>query len=288
MLDRHLREIDQSVNYMHVTKAVHNVDFHLHAGCEIYFLVQGDVRYFVEKTVYPLRYGDLIITNEHEIHKPSFDSNELYERVTIEFDPMMARAFATPEYDPLACFYHRPHGQRNKLSLTLKETSQLMELFKKYETISRNGQDGTPMLKLACMMEMLVMINNIFHRRTHANNELDLHHKLTPILDYIELHLQEPLTLELLQNRFFINKYYLLRLFKQYTGSTVHEYIVSKRIAMAKKYLSEGMTVLDACLRCGFNDYTSFLRMFKKKTGVLPKAYSQGARLNLSSKETFN
>jgi AraC-like DNA-binding protein len=128
-------------------------------------------------------------------------------------------------------------------------------------------------------MEVLVLINSIYHGRTHAHNELDVHHKLSPVLDYIELHLHEPLTLELLENRFFINKYYLLRLFKQYTGSTVHEYIVTKRIAMAKKYLSEGMSVLDACMRCGFNDYTSFLRMFKKKIGVLPKEYRQGARL---------
>jgi len=283
MLDRYLREINQSVKYAHVTKAVHNVDFHLHAGCEIYFLIQGDVRYFVEKTVYPLQYGDLMITNEHEIHKPTFDSNELYERVTIEFDPMMAKAFATPDYDPLACFYNRPHGKRNKLSLTPKETSQLLELFKKYESIERHDADGAAVLKLACMMEVLVAINRIYHRRAHANNELDLHYKLTPILDYIELHLHEPLTLELLQNRFFINKYYLLRLFKQYTGSTVHEYIVSKRIAKAKKYLSEGMSVLEACMGCGFNDYSSFLRMFKQKVGTVPKEYQQRARLGQPS-----
>ncbi|WP_168122119.1 AraC family transcriptional regulator [Paenibacillus sp. HB172176] len=282
-MERYLHDMSKSVKYSHMTKAVHNVDFHLHAGCEIYVLLQGDVRYFVEKTVYPLQYGDLIITNEQEIHKPSFNSDELYERVTIEFNPNMAKAFATSDYNPLACFYDRNNGKGNKLSLTSKEMSQILELFKKYESIDRINADGAAVLKLACIMEILVAINNIYYRRTHEHHELDIHHKLTPILDYIELHLHEPLTLELLQNRFFISKYHLLRVFKQYTGSTVHEYIVTKRIAMAKKYLSEGMSVLDASLRCGFNDYTSFLRMFKKKIGVPPKEYQQGARLGQSA-----
>ncbi|NIK75018.1 AraC-like DNA-binding protein [Paenibacillus castaneae] len=278
MLEQYLDRIDQNIKYMHVTKAVHNIDFHLHAGCEIYFLIHGDVRYFVEKAVYPLQYGDLIITNEHEIHKPSFSSSERYERITIEFDPMMVKAFVTADYDPLACFYNRPQGKRNKLSLTPKETSQLMELFMKYESLDRNRAGGAAVLKLGCMMELLITINDLYHKQKHTSNEMDLHHKLTPILDYIELHLHEDLSLSELERRFFINKYYLLRQFKQYTGSTVHEYIVSKRVSLAKKYLAEGVGVLEACMRCGFNDYSSFLRMFKKKTGVQPKEYQKGVR----------
>lgn len=281
MLD--MSRVERGVKYAHVTKSAHHIDFHLHEGCEIYFLIKGDLRYFVEKTVYPLQYGDLIITNEHEVHKPSFSSDEIYERVTVEFDPLLLRPFETADYDPLACFYNRPHGKRNKLSLSPKETSQLLELFMKYESLERSRPEGAALLKLSCLMELLVVINGIFHHSKQAAAGLELHHKLTPILDYIELHLHEELTLERLQSRFFINKYYLLRLFKTYTGSTVHEYIVSKRISLAKKYLTQGVGVLEACMRSGFNDYTSFLRMFKKKIGVLPKDYLKGVRRGAAS-----
>jgi AraC-like DNA-binding protein len=276
MLGHSLEQIDQSIKYLHVTRSVQNIDFHLHAGCEIYFLIQGDVRYFVEKTVYPLQYGDLIITNEHEIHKPSFASDVTYERVTIEFDPALIKSFATQEFDPLACFYNRPHGEKNKLKLTFKETSQLMELFMKYGTLQRSDAGGTSILKLSCMLELLVAINRIYQNQKLIEPALELHHKLTPVLDYIDLHPHEDLSLEALQSRFYVNKYHLLRQFKEYTGSTVHDYIVSKRISLAKRHLAEGSTVLEACMRCGFNDYTSFLRMFKKKTGKLPKEYQKG------------
>ncbi|MFC4777044.1 AraC family transcriptional regulator [Paenibacillus sp. GCM10023252] len=278
MLSQSLEQIDQSIKYLHATKSVQKIDFHLHAGCEIYFLIQGDVRYFVEKTAYSLQYGDLILTNEHEIHKPSFNSDVTYERVTIEFDPLLFKPFVTEGMDPLACFYNRPLGQKNKLKLTVKETSQVMELFMKYGTLMRSGASGTAILKLSCMLELLVAINRIYLSQKPIEPALALHHKLTPILDYIDLHIHEDLSLELLQNRFYVNKYHLLRQFKEYTGSTVHEYIMTKRISLAKRHLAEGSSVLEACMRCGFNEYTSFLRIFKKKTGMLPKEYQKGNR----------
>ncbi|MCZ8511894.1 AraC family transcriptional regulator [Paenibacillus filicis] len=278
MLETYLNHIDEHIRFLHATKKVRNVDFHLHHGCEIYFLLQGDVHYFVEKTVYPLRFGDLILTNEHEIHKPSFSSESVYERITLEFPPTLALLYQTAEFQPLSCFYDRPKGERNKLSLSSKETSALLGLFLRYEQLQKNPSPGDAILKLSCFMELLVYINALFSMNKQPDTGLDLHHKLSPVLDYIERHLEEDLSLDRLEKLFYINKYYLIKLFKKYTGSTIHEYIVSKRISLAKKLLSEGCNVTEAYLQCGFNDYTSFLRMFKKKVGLLPKDYPEAVR----------
>ncbi|UVI33394.1 AraC family transcriptional regulator [Paenibacillus spongiae] len=277
MLTPYLNMIDHHIQYLHVQRAKPHVEFHLHRGCEIFFLIQGDVKYFVEKTVYPLRFGDLIITNEHEIHKPSFSTEALYERITIEFPPAMAELFHTDGFNPLDCFYNRPNGQRNKVAMSAKDSSLMMSLFQKYEYYQANPADGDAILKLGCFMEILVLINRLF-KQQQPGNGIDPHHKLSPVLDYIELHLDRDLSLDCLEKKFYINKYYLLKLFKKHTGSTVHEYIVSKRIGMAKKLLVEGCDVMEACLKSGFNDYTSFLRMFKKKVGLLPKDYVKSVR----------
>jgi AraC-like DNA-binding protein len=253
------------------------VDFHLHQGCEIYFLLKGDVNYFVEKTVYPLQIGDLIITNEHEIHKPSFSTKALYERITIEFDPSLVEPYCTEGYSLLSCFYDRKIGQRNKVSLTARDTATLLSLLMKYDILHKNPQPGDAVLKLSVFLELLVLINRLFaeHKQHDQGQGMDLHDTLSPVLDYIELHLNEELSLDKLQELFYINKFYLIKLFKKYTGSTIYEYIISKRIALAKRLLSEGRTVTEACLASGFNDYTSFLRMFKKKVGLLPKEYQR-------------
>jgi AraC-like DNA-binding protein len=275
LLDNYLNQIDEQIKFLHAVKQVHNIHFHLHRGCEIYFLLRGDVNYFVEKTVYPLQYGDLIITNEQEIHKPAFSTKALYERVTIEFNPMLASLFQTGSFQPLACFYNRPNGKKNKIKLTNREVSLLKSLFTKYDYLLKHPSEGDSIIKMGCFMEILVLINRFFSDNRATDSGVDLPLRLTPILEYIDLHPEEDLSLERLEKMFYMNRYYLSRLFKQYTGSTIHAYIVYKRISMAKRLLAEGCNVTEACVRSGFNDYTSFLRMFKKKVGVLPKDYTK-------------
>ncbi|MEK3721205.1 AraC family transcriptional regulator [Paenibacillus sp. FSL H8-0034] len=275
LLHTYLDQIDQYIQFLHVQRKSHSIDFHLHQGCEIYFLLQGDVKYFVEKTVYPLQFGDLIITNQHEIHKPSFSSDVVYERITIEFDPQLAALFQTDDFNPLSCFYDRPIGKRNKLSLTSTDSAALLSLFMKYDALKNHPSLGNAVMKMGCFMEILVHINRLFQEQKLTDQGLDLHHKLSPVLDYIEMNLGEDLSLDQLEKQFFINKYYLIKLFKKYTGNTIHEYIIYKRISLAKKLLAEGSSVTEACMVSGFNDYTSFLRMFKKKVGTLPRDYQK-------------
>ncbi|MDF2960927.1 MAG: hypothetical protein K0S39_2662 [Paenibacillus sp.] len=273
MFAAYLDLIDSNVKFTHVQKSVSTIDFHLHRGCEIYFLLKGDVKYFVEKTIYPLQFGDLIITNEHEIHKPAFSSDALYERITIEFNPVMVTLFQSAGFDPLQCFYNRTNGEQNKMSLNQKEIAALESLFMKYEYLQKNPSDGNGLLKLSCFMEILVFINQLFLNQKHSDTGINMHQKLSPILDYIEQNLDRDLSLDHLEKEFFINKFYLIKLFKKYTGSTIHEYIIYKRISLAKKYLSGGNNVTEACMKSGFNDYSSFLRMFKKRIGVTPREY---------------
>jgi len=273
MLDTYLTSIDEHIHFDHIQKQVHNIDFHLHRGCEIYLLIQGDVQYFVEKSVYPVAYGDLIITNEHEIHKPAFLSNAVYERITLQFMPVIMSPFRTAAYDPVQCFYNRPHGENNKVPLGAKDLTYLRSLFAKYAELCKLQAPGDGLLKLSCLMELLVFINTAFSSGHTAEDSRFMHEKLSPVLNYIEAELGGELSLDHLAKQFYINKFYLMKLFKTYTGSTIHEYIISKRIAAAKRYLSEGCNVTEACFQSGFRDYTAFLKMFKKKVGLLPKDY---------------
>ncbi|MDR6549226.1 AraC family transcriptional regulator [Paenibacillus qinlingensis] len=276
MISTYLAQFDQHVHFQHATrKPPFNVHFHLHKGCEIFFLIRGDVNYFVEKTVYPLQYGDLIITNEHEIHKPALTTDAMYERVTIEFNPALLAYFQTETLLPLQCFYNRPLGENNKISLTEQETSSLVDLFHKYDYTNKHPSAGDTLLKLGYLLEIISLVQRYFETNNEKELGVGLPVRLTPILAYLNQHLAEDLSLELLEKKFYISRYHLSRLFKKHTGSTIHEYIVYKRIALAKKLLKDGANVTEACLGSGFNDYTGFLRMFKKKAGVLPKHYAK-------------
>ena len=93
------------------------------------------------------------------------------------------------------------------------------------------------------------------------------------VMSYINDNLHENLSLESLAGRFYTSKYHLLRLFKKHTGYTIYQYIRKKRLIMARMLLKDGLRVTEVYQRCGFGDYSNFIRSFRKEFGHPPGHY---------------
>lgn len=275
MLNDYFRDPEYNICYSHnrETNPI-PADFHLHNRLEIYFFISGNVNYFVEKKVYPLKHGDLLIMNSHEIHKASFQPGPPYERIVIHFEPSIIKVLCSSDFDLLNCFLNRPAGEQNKINLNKKQVDEIMQLFMKLENLK--DFKGADILKLTYFIELLVFINQIFLSNLQPMEEThSVPDKLIPILDFIDRNLENDLSLEALEQKFYINRFYLSRLFKNVTGSTLHDYILFKRISRAKLLLSKGCNVTEACSKSGFRDYSNFLRMFKRTVGVSPGKYGK-------------
>ncbi len=83
----------------------------------------------------------------------------------------------------------------------------------------------------------------------------------------------ESLSLDDLSNTFFASKYVLLREFKKYTGISIHQYLLIRRILNAQELIRSGVKPKEACIQCGFSDYSSFYRAFKARCGSSPEQY---------------
>lgn len=98
--------------------------------------------------------------------------------------------------------------------------------------------------------------------------------ELAAVKAYMDEHYIERITLDDLEARFFINKYYLLKIFKEMYGTTISSYLISRRITRAKQLLRfTQMTIEEIGCAVGMDGAGYFSRTFKKAEGISPKEY---------------
>ncbi|MBQ6947868.1 MAG: helix-turn-helix transcriptional regulator, partial [Clostridia bacterium] len=100
-------------------------------------------------------------------------------------------------------------------------------------------------------------------------------HQLAQVIRYINANYTRDVTLEEIADRFFISKYHLLRRFKALTNSTVHQYILTKRILLARTLLRQGIAPAEVATQCGFSSYAGFYQAFTAQTGISPSAFQK-------------
>lgn len=109
-----------------------------------------------------------------------------------------------------------------------------------------------------------------------SENIVSLKNNLLPkkIEDYIDEHIMEKLTVDALAKHFFLSKPTLQALFHDEFNDSVKNFILMKRLSLAKKLLSETeLSVSEIAKQCGFPDYNYFSRIFHLKNSVSPSQY---------------
>jgi AraC family transcriptional regulator len=100
--------------------------------------------------------------------------------------------------------------------------------------------------------------------------------KLQQVIDYIDAHLDQDLSLRELAAIAQISSHYFSQLFKQSTGLTPHQYVIHCRIARVKELLPKTKQLIaDVARSVGFVDQSHLHRYFKRIVGVTPKTFQQ-------------
>ena len=95
-------------------------------------------------------------------------------------------------------------------------------------------------------------------------------------LNYIDMHIREPLSIASLAKHLGYTEYYFSHKFKQETGKSIKQYILEKKIEEAKLLLSGttlGIQEISDELNFGSRSY--FYTCFQKQTGISPKEYRE-------------
>ena len=144
------------------------------------------------------------------------------------------------------------------------------------------GEAPAPLLSDGAMPGFAIPMDD---DEMHLNLKLSERLKLSALLKFINLNINENLSLDEISLRFNLSKFYLTRRFKELTGLSLHQFIVKKRLTRARYLISVGMDPYRAAVEAGFNNYSHFSRTFKGYFGQNPSTIPQAKAIHIKSSE---
>lgn len=246
-------------------------EYHYHDFHKLIWFISGEVEYHIEGKSYKLEPHDILLVNRGEIHKPFITAGTEYERYVFYISPDFLDEHSEGEDTLDLCFRMALKEQGNVIRLSPSESRTLFETVK---LLDRAGKEEIYASRMYCrilFLKLLIELNRccisnpeVFHKMARYDK------KVVEIIHYINENLASDLTIETLSDKFFLSKYHMMRKFKEETGYSMHQYILEKRILAARNLILEGSAATVASVECGFKDYSTFSRAYKKLLGQLP------------------
>lgn len=250
-------------------------EYHYHDFNKIIIFLSGEVTYVIEGKSYVLRPWDILLVGKNDIHQPIINPNLPYERIILWLNPYYLDAHKRSDCDLQSCFLLATERKMNMIRLNKKDIPSLKQTLDELEATIIDEGFGYEILKNSLFIQLIVKINRLFFGMDLNSKLEDIHYdpRIESILSHINNNLENDLSIDNISNLFYLNKYYLMHLFKKETGYTIYNYIQKKRVMKASDYLKDGMRAGEVCSLCGFGDYSSFVRTFKKEFMLSPKQY---------------
>lgn len=252
--------------------------FHNHAHYEIYILLQGEATLNIEEYGYNLRAHDLMIIPPERMHRVfSPHPDQQFERMFIYVSRPVIANLGSDNFSMLHIIDDATSANEFIYHLTDEEFQLCQRLFME---ILYAPDNTSPAGALRARCRFIMLLSHIC--QTIANGRVEparyASNLVGKAIAYINAHFTEPITLETVAQALFISKFHLSREFKSYAFISVGHYIQSKRLSLAKQLLRQGISPSDVSRQCGFQDYSSFFRIFSRETGHSPRDYCKVAQ----------
>ena len=235
---------------------------HSHDTCEILMILKGDLSYIVEGRVYKLKRGDIVLSRPSVFHCIRHDSAEPYERYNVVFDekrlPRSVMQLIPKDVDVFR----------------LEDYEHIAELFEKIDYYSERFSDEALVRIAQHLIEEIVYnlaISEVINKDVTVNRLVD------KAICYIQENLMTIKNIGEICDALYITKSHLHHIFIKNIQMSPKQYIISKRLLKAQKLIRRGAKPTEIFADCGFDDYTTFFRNYKKHFGRSPSEESDAA-----------
>ena len=252
---------------------------HFHTFYELCIPLCPRATHFLEGKPYELQTFDILGIPPTVLHMTQYPEGEPCKRLIVRFNLPRGVAGLGNEYEQLLGIFHR------EVPIFRFAPEIRSSVFRKLNDIFLLAQKTDPMRNLIIHLKFIEFLTLLFLHQDQ--NEYTDEAQMTPtekkiyaVASYIHTHYAEPLSLELLAQKFFIGSCYLSHQFKSITGFTLTDYIQMTRVRNLQSMLiNTGIPITEAALSCGFTSFSQFNRVFQKHIGMAPSQYRKQNRM---------
>lgn len=245
-----------------------SVPVHHHDFYEVYFYLSGNVQFMVEDKTYSLRSGDILLVAPDKLHRAIVEPGEPDERIVLWIDRQFLAGLHEPGEELDRCFA----AGREHLRPSAVERADIQAVATELVNEFYGNDYGSSLASLGLFIRLMVAINRIaVSGAAEKQNDTADVTLVSMVLAYIGEHYAENISLDSLAARFYVSKYHLSHEFSAVVGTSIHQYVILKRLLAARQLIAEGMRPGDACHECGYRDYANFYRAFTSLYGVNPR-----------------
>jgi len=263
--------------YKKSNKATSDFESHFHGVYEIYYFVSGNVNYMVNGNIYPLTPHSLILLPPNVMHGVQINDTSDYIRYSAYFDPTEL----SPERRSflLSAFSTHNKGDRHELYYQNVESYRLEQFFQNLMETEKQSRELYKPLRSIFIEALIAQVNVLCENIDSSSDFFPVSPRISELMNYLDEHLTEPLTLDSIAAQLFLSKNYVNHLFKQTTGTTIINYLNYKRVLLARQFIQSGESALNAAFQSGFSDYSTFYRTYKKIYGTTPRSTLSSEKL---------
>ena len=232
-------------------------DKHMHHFYELIYFVRGEVDFHVEGISSPVNPGDVVLIQPGQFHFAEVNRSREYERYVCKVPEEILPPYLRERMVRLKPFFVHCEG--------------LLPILNDLDSYAEEFLESEEDMRALCCARLTELFIRLC-KEENANIEETKNSVAHDLVNYIETHLGEKLTLESLADAFHYSTSYIATSFRREMHVSIISYVRGKKIMAAHAMILHGVKPSDAATMMGFSDYSTFFRSYQKMLGVSPSA----------------